>query len=558
MKILVKIRIQQFKNILKQANQSGKKKYFIFFLLGAAILFMMTFFFLKVFGFLFHQDTFPLYFKLFLCEKILMLTFLTMFLMMILSALISTLNMFFLSRDLNLLLASPLGSRTVFAWKTIEVSVSSSIIVIFFSLPILFSYTYYFAPNPIKIIAIVSVFLLFMISGVLIGILIGLIVPAFFSVKKLQPVLSLVSILLISGIIIFMRLLRPEQFGNPQVINNLMEYMGGLNVKGFSWFPFYWTAKAINQATQGNFSAYGKEISPFIILIITLTAVLLFLQKKYYRQLVDKLNKTTGGFYHSNWKHPRLLKGKLQDYSTLWKKEIKTFFRSPAQWSQLLIVGAIIIVFIINIKGMPMPHPSVKNIIAYLNLGMAAFVVAGLNSRFTFTTIPMEYPGIIHLLASPFKKEKLYRFKLVFFAIPQLIIGFILFIAGDISLHLDSFARITGIVFLLPILPSLTVLALFYSLKIEEAIPLSPQHLIASKNGISYMLWSLVLVIAGMIYFIRPVFIYYYSDYMKHPTPTSEILLWFAGFVLLNLAMITIFHKRNRAIWKRKEFTVSY
>lgn len=554
MKILINARLRQLKNTLKA---SGKRKYFIFILLAAGILFVMGYFSIKVFGFLYHQEAFPDFFKLFLCEKILMMTFMTMFVMMILSALIATLNMFFLSRDLNLLLASPIGSGKVFAWKIVEVGISSAVMVIFFSIPVLFAYSYYFAPGVWEIAALILVFVLFMVSGVFIGILVGLIIPAFFSVRKLQPVLSLVSIVFISGIVIFLRVLRPEQFSDPKVINNIMEYMSGLDVKGFSFFPFFWISKALGHVAKGDYMGYLKEVATFAGLIAAIGGVFYFLQKKYYRQLVDKLNKTTGGAYRSSWKPPRILKGRMADYSTLWKKEIKTFFRTPAQWSQLLIIAAIVVVFVLNIKGMPMPHPSVKNIIAYLSLGMAAFVVAGLNSRFTFTAIPMEYPGIVYLLSSPFKKEKLFRFKVVFYAIPQLIIGFILFVASDISLDLDAFARVAGAVFLVPLLPFLTILALYFSLRVDESTPLSPQHLIASKSGISYMLWSMIAVVLGMVYFVRPIFIYYYYGFTRRPIPLPEITAWFLGFIVINLILIFFFHSRSTKAWKKREFTAS-
>jgi ABC-2 type transport system permease protein len=267
--------------------------------------------------------------------------------------------------------------------------------------------------------------------------------------------------------------------------------------------------------------------------------------------LFDKLNKGSSGAYRSKWKKPFFIRG---DYAPLWKKEIKTFIRTPAQWSQLLIISAIMIVFILNIKGIPMPHASVKNIIAYLNLGMAAFIVSGLNSRFTFPTIPMESPGIVHLLASPFKRKKLLGFKLLFFVVPQVIIGFILFFTGDISLGLDAFTRLSGMVYLLPVLPFLTVLSLFFSLKIEETVPLTPQHLLVSRSGISYMLWSAIDIVVGMIYFVRPLFVFYFSRFAKRAVPTFEISLWFGGFLLVNAALMIMFYRKSVSLWNKREF----
>ncbi|MCI0470627.1 MAG: hypothetical protein L0Y73_03110, partial [Candidatus Aminicenantes bacterium] len=331
---------------------------------------------------------------------------------------------------------------------------------------------------------------------------------------------------------------------------NIMDYMAGFDVGIFSYFPFAWLSRAFTLIARGDYAGLAGIAGLFLSTILLLSGVAWFMQKRYYFRLFDKLSKSPGGKFRSGWKKS-LVKG---DYSALYKKEIKTFIRTPAQWSQLLIIAAIVVVFILNLKGIPMPHPSFKNLISYLNLGMAAFIVAGLNSRFSFTTIPMESPGLVHLLASPFTREKIYRFKLLFFIIPQVIIGFILFFTADISLHLDSFARISGVIFLLPLLPFLTVLAIFFSLRIPAGVPLTPQHLIVTRSGIMYMLWGLGAIVLSMLYFIRPLFIYYYNIYQKSAIPMLEIILWFCGFCLIFAMVMAIIYRKGLSLWRKREF----
>jgi ABC-2 type transport system permease protein len=323
--------------------------------------------------------------------------------------------------------------------------------------------------------------------------------------------------------------------------------MAGFEVKIFAYFPFAWLAKAFSLIGGGKFQDLWGIFLAFAVLILVLSAVVWVIQEKYYFYLFDRLNRNTSGRFRSTWKTGK----QVSDYRTLFQKEIKTFIRTPAQWSQLLIIAAIIVVFVLNMKSIPMPHPSFKNLIVYLNLGMAAFIVAGLNSRFTFTTIPMERPGLVHIFASPFDREKLFRFKLLFFMIPQVILGFILFFTADLTLHLEPFARLSGVLFLLPILPFLTLLALFYSLRIEESAPLTPQHLIMTRSGISYMLWSMAAIAASMIYFVRPLFLYYYSRYRHEPVPFLEIYAWFSGFFLFFAVAMFLLFKRSLHLWRK-------
>jgi ABC-2 type transport system permease protein len=366
----------------------------------------------------------------------------------------------------------------------------------------------------------------------------------------MQPVLSLVSIALVSCIVVFLRLLRPERFINPDAIDNLVDFMAGLNIGFFSYFPFSWISRAMNHISTGNGGGYWRIMGLFSITLFLLSGIIWLFQKRYYMKLFDRLNETSSGAFHSSWRK-KVLRG---NFGTLWKKDIKTFIRTPAQWSQLLIIGAMVMVFILNMKSIPLPHPAIKNVIVFLNLGMAAFIVAGLNSRFTFTALPMEGKGVAHVLASPFDRSEFLRFKLVFFAVPQILIGFLLFFTGDFAFKLDPFFRFSALFFLFPVLVLLSIMALFFGLQIKDFSAVTPQHLIVTKPGISYMLWSLLVIVLGMVYFVRPLFLFYFNQYKMKPVPYPEILIWFFGFLVINGLVGRFLYHKSQNIWAKREF----
>jgi ABC-2 type transport system permease protein len=478
-----------------------------------------------------------------------MMIYMTLFSMLLLSALLTSLDIFYISRDLHFLFSTPMPVRSAFAWKMLETGVYSSAMVVFFSLPVLYFYCRYFAPGPGQVLQVLLAFLLFIACGVLTGILLGLVIPAFFSVRRLQPVLSVFSIILISSIVVFLRLLRPERFLEPSEIDNVLKYMGSLDLKVFYYFPFSWLARAMSLTADGRSAPYWKTIALFVMLAAALLALVLWLRKKFYLQLFDKLNRGGKGNYKSRWPLSQL----KNDYLPLLRKELKTFLRTPAQWSQLLIVVALVAVFVINMKMIPMPHPSVKNFVSYLNIIMAVFIVSGLNSRFTFTSIPGEGPGQVHIFSSPYAKVKFYRFKLLFHLLPLLIVGFTLYALGDLALHFDNFTRLIALVFLAPAIVFLTVLSLVLGIETNETNPLSPEHVIVSKQGISYMLLSMIYLVAGMIFLIRPVGVYYWNRYTLAAIPYAEITAWFLGFELVNLALIVFYYRRGKKLWLARE-----
>ena len=76
-------------------------------------------------------------------------------------------------------------------------------------------------------------------------------------------------------------------------------------------------------------------------------------------------------------------------------KDVKVFLRDVSQWSQLLLLLALVLVYLYNFRVLDldrMPDMSgvIKNAYAFLNLGMAGFVMATVTVRFVFPAVSAE------------------------------------------------------------------------------------------------------------------------------------------------------------------------
>lgn len=521
----------------------------LFVLLGLFFLLVLGAFFQAVFGYLYDLQEFPLPFKLFVAEKLMVMVFLTLFSMLLLSAMLSTLDILYLSRDLSFLLASPLPLGRIYGWKMVEVGAVASAMVVFFSFPALFSYCWYFAPAPGQVLGVALLFLLFTSSGVLLGMLPGTLIPALFSVKRLQPVLSVFAVLLLSLLVVMLRLLRPERFLNPDEIGDMLRFMGGLDLGGMDAMPFARLARGLTQAANREWAGLAFTAALFLLFGGVLLASVLLLQRRLFLPVHRKLGQSGRGLYRSSWAP---LPGRV--HRLLRRKELKTLWRTPAQWSQLLIIGALVAVFVINMKLIPMPIEAIKRMVAFMNLGLAAFIVAGLNSRFSFPAVAAEGPGLVHVLASPLPRRDYYRFKLRFYLMPQLLLGFGLFAVADLTLHFDGFLRLTAALFLPPVIVLVAVLAIFFGVRVGDIAPLSVQHVVVSRQGIAYMLWSLVAVVGALALFVRPVLLYYWTQFRGEPAPLGEIAAWYGGYWLLCLGLAASLHRSARRHWEEKEY----
>ena len=87
-------------------------------------------------------------------------------------------------------------------------------------------------------------------------------------------------------------------------------------------------------------------------------------------------------------------------------KDIRTFFRDTTQWSQLILLAVLVVIYIYNIKVLPLWSGEqvgffLINVVAFLNLGLAGFVLAAIAARFLFPAISLEGRTLWLLKSSP-------------------------------------------------------------------------------------------------------------------------------------------------------------
>ena len=77
-------------------------------------------------------------------------------------------------------------------------------------------------------------------------------------------------------------------------------------------------------------------------------------------------------------------------YRALLIKDIKIFIRDPAQWSQVFVLIALVIVYVFNIVNLPRDNLVLMSVVSLLNIGLVGFILAGLISRFVFSSTSVE------------------------------------------------------------------------------------------------------------------------------------------------------------------------
>jgi ABC-2 type transport system permease protein len=132
-------------------------------------------------------------------------------------------------------------------------------------------------------------------------------------------------------------------------------------------------------------------------------------------------------------------------------KDIRTFFRDTTQWSQLILLAVLVVIYIYNIKVLPLFRGEqvgffLINVVSFLNLGLAGFVLAAIAARFLFPAISLEGRTLWLLKSSPLDLRALLWSKFWVGVTPLLVLALALTAGTNVILRVGSFMMVLSLV----------------------------------------------------------------------------------------------------------------
>src|SRR5688572_27791808 len=346
-----------------------------------------------------------------LAGKLLGMVLLAFLSILLLSNIITALSSFFLARDLELLSAAPVDGLRVYSARFIESVVNSSWMMVLVLVPILaaFGASYGFSLRfiAVTIVALAS----FLVLPGVVGVAVTLVLVNVFPARRARDLLALIALFGASALIAMFRLLRPEQLARPEGFRDLVDFIGALSTPQSIWLPSEWAAEAI-LAPLGVGEAAG-DFFPLLLLISTAAAFFVmgaWLHGRLYR---DGFSRAQEGAElqdaDAKRRRPRLervLAAASVPMRSLVAKDVRTFFRDTTQWSQLILLAVLVAVYVYNIKVLPLFSGEevgffLTNVVSFLNLGLAGFVLAAIAARFLFPAVSLEGRTLWLLRSSP-------------------------------------------------------------------------------------------------------------------------------------------------------------
>jgi ABC-2 type transport system permease protein len=348
---------------------------------------------------------------------------------LLLSNLVTSLSTFFMARDLDMMVAAPVDWLRFYLAKLMETLVHSSWMVILLAVPVLTAYGVVFDGGPLFPFVAVSALVPFLILPTVIGSAATLLLVNIFPARRARDVFSLIGAGAAAALVLLLRVMQPEQLARPEGFQSLVDFIAVLRTPSNPLLPSEWTAQVIM-----NWLVRVGDPLPITLLWTTAGAMVVFgaaLHQRHYADGYSKAQEGASAYLEGRaWRAvTRLALGWLPvTRREFILKDLRIFFRDTTQWSQLILLAVLLMVYVFNIRALPLfsgekvPY-SLVTLVAFLNQGLAGFVLAAIAARFIFPSISLEGRQLWLLRSSPLDLRSLLWSKYWIGTLPLLVLA---------------------------------------------------------------------------------------------------------------------------------------
>jgi ABC-2 type transport system permease protein len=482
-----------------------------------------------------------------LSAKLLGLALLTFLMILLLSNVIAALSTFFLSRDLELLVASPADPLHVYWARLLETGINSSWMVVLMSVPLLAGYGVVYGAGPGYYLLAAVVMTLYLALPAVAGTAVTLFLVNVFPARRMRDLLAFVGFLAAVGAVVLLRLLRPERLVRPDEFRSLVAFTAELRTPSSPWLPSEWATSALMSWLEGSF-----DLFPLFLLASTAAAFLVlggWLHALHYHTGFSRAQEGAertdrGRVTRAPWE--RVLERADPLTRELVSKEIRVFLRDSTQWSQLVLLAVLVAVYVYNIRVLPISTSEelsffLVNLIGFLNLGLAGFVVAAIAARFVFPAISLEGRMNWLLRSSPLEPERLFRIKFWVGALPLLVIALPLIVITNRLLDVSTFLMVVSTLTMLGVTLAFAAMALALGAIYPNYETENPAEIPTSFGGLLFMMAAVAYLVVVVVLEAWPVYLFLRARLDGTPfldAGLAPLILGFGGAAALTAFVI--------------------
>jgi ABC-2 type transport system permease protein len=463
-----------------------------------------------------------------IARRLLDFVFVMFFAVLLMSNINTAISTFYLADDLQLLNSLPVRRESFFLSRFVETLANSSWHVFIFGTPVLVAYGVTFQEvfrlglaemAPFYATAVAAFVPFFAIPTAVAIVLVTVLVNVF-PARRLREGMLLLLVLMVAGLLVYVRFLRPERFLNPEGFQNFQRLVADFRAPAREWLPSTWMVEALYPRLKGQGPKPG-----YLALVLSTAGFLYFSTYWLCAWVYD-----TGYSRAQEGRQNTLAKLKWLDalirmtaapYSGVVRqfvtKDLRVFLREPTQWTQLLLLLALVLIYIINAQHFRTMGESGllgERGLHFLNTGLVAFMSTSVAVRFVYPAVSLEGRSYWIVRTAPITLEQFLWGKFYVYALPLLLLSIVFSSLSGYFLGTALVYRVIAVVTiaattLMSVGMGVGFGALFPRFHVENIAKIAQGY-----GGLTYMLvcMTTIMVVVGLTYFPLAAFV---------STPTS-------------------------------------
>jgi ABC-2 type transport system permease protein len=466
-----------------------------------------------------------------LAGKLLGITLLSFASILLLSNVITALSSYFLAKDLDLLVSSPVDQLRLYLAKLLETVVASSWMVALTAVPMFTAYGIVYHGGWLFGPFAAAVLLPALLLPAVVGVAVTTILVNVFPARRTRDLLSIVALGAAAGVILLFRIIRPEQLARPEGFRNLLDFVTVLRTPTSPFLPSEWASKAVMSYLTGTPDWLA------VFLVWSSAAALVVLGAAIHGRLFPV------GYTRAQEGAERFVRGGFWSWSLGWAlapfgpsrrefvlKDLRLFFRDTTQWSQLILLAALLFVYLFNIKALPLFRGEqvpffLVSVISFLNLGLAGFVLASIAARFIFPAVSLEGRQMWLLRSSPLDLRALLWSKYWVGTLPLLALALLITVLTNVLLKATPFMMAVGIGTIVLLTLAIAALALAFGTLYPQFETENAAQIPTSFGGLVFMMATVALLAVVILIESVPVYRYLRAAFEQRPLEVTPVMV---------------------------------
>jgi ABC-2 type transport system permease protein len=457
-----------------------------------------------------------------LIQRLLSISFLIFLGLLVFSNIVTVFSTFYLADELEFLMTKPIPKDMFFSARFVESLAQSSWVIFIFGLPIFIAAGVGIGAGPMYFLGLIGVLIPFVAIPTVIATLIGLLVTNILAANRTRDATLFLGLAAFSVIFIVIRALRPERLLNPDSFSSIGEMLNLLAAPTTVYLPSDWAMNVIVPLLYGR-----SEVDFWSLGLLYLTPLAFFFvsawaHRRFYYRGFSKAQEGRHGqslvtvlrdrMLKRTYSRSRTLDERIDELSKsgrvgnplreMVRKDQLVFVRDASQWSQILIVIAIVVIYLVNYKYFEIAADErlLGDVgLFFFNLAACGFVVVALSGRFLFPGVSLEGRSFWLIMQAPVSLDRFLVGKWLGGILPVLIVGQALIWSSNLLVFQNIVYAISASIIIFSITLGVSAMAVGLGAVYPQFYNPNAAKIASSFGAVIYMILGMFLVLFVLI-----------------------------------------------------------